>query len=66
MKDYDIISNKYKYFDKEKKNIDKQLALYKSSKKYLNERDYDPIKGIYISEEKEQKYLENTKSKMVQ
>ena len=66
LKDYDIISNKYKYFDKEKKNIDKQLALYKSSKKYLNERDYDPIKGIYISEEKEQKYLENTKSKMVQ
>jgi len=63
-KDYDIISNKYKNFDKEKKEIDNKLSLVESSKKYFNNRDYDPIQGIFMNEEKEKKCQEQIKAKM--
>ena len=63
-KDYDIISNKYKNYDKEKKEIDNKLSLFESSKKYLNTRDYDAVQGIYVDKEKEKKYQEQIKIKM--
>ena len=63
-KDYDIISNKYKNFDKEKKDIDNKISMIESSKKYFNTRDYDAIQGIYVDKEKEQKYQDELKAKL--
>ena len=62
-KDYDIISNKYNNFDKEKRDVDKQLSIAEISNKFLNSRDYDLIKGIYVDREKEQKYQEELQMK---
>ena len=63
-KDYDIISNKYKNYDKEKKDIDNKISMAEISKKYFNTRDYDAVKGIYVDKEKEQKYQEEMKAKL--
>ena len=63
-KDYDIISNKYKNFDKEKMDLDNKISIIENTKKYFNSRDYDAIKGIYVDNEKEQKYQEELKTKI--
>ena len=63
-KDYDIISNKYKNYDKEKKDLDKEMLLAENSMKFLNQRNYDLIKGIYVDKEKEQKFQDELRDKM--
>ena len=63
-KDYNILSNKYKRFDKEKKDVDTQMKIVESSKKYFQTRDYDAIKGVYVDEEKEKNYQEERKNKL--
>ena len=63
-KDYNIISNKYKNYDKEKKDIDTQLKIYESAKKFYNSRDYDAIKGVYVDDEKEKRFQEERKNKI--
>lgn len=62
-KDYDILSNKYKHYNDEKFNIDKQLSLINSSKKFFKSRDYDAVKGQYFDKDKEIKYQEEMKIK---
>ena len=63
-KDYDIISNKYNNFDKEKRELDLKLSIAEISNKYLKSRDYDAIKGIYVDSEKEKKFQEELKNKI--
>ena len=63
-KDYNIISNKYKYYDKEKKDIDHELKIIEASKKYYKSRDYDAIRGVYVDDEKEKKFQEERKNKL--
>ena len=63
-KDYDIISNKYNNFDKEKRDLDLKLSIAEISNKYLKSRDYDAIKGIYVDRENEQKFQEELKNKI--
>ena len=62
-KDYDILSNKYKNYNDEKVNLDKQLSLINSSKKFFNSRNYDAVKGQYFDIDKEIKYQEEMKIK---
>ena len=63
-KDYNIISNKYNEYDKEKKDIDRELQKIEASKKFCKSMDYDIIKGIYVDSEKEKKYQEERKNKI--
>ena len=63
-KDYDIITNKYNNFDKEKRELDLKLSIAEISNKYLKSRDYDAIKGIYVDSEKEKKFQEELKNKI--
>ena len=63
-KDYDIISNKYNNFDKEKRELDLKLSIAEITNKYLKSRDYDAIKGIYVDSEKEKKFQEELKNKI--
>lgn len=63
-KDYDIISNKYNNFNKEKRDLDLKLLIAEISNKYLKSRDYDAIKGTYVDTEKEQKFQEELKKKI--
>ena len=63
-KDYDIISNKYNNFDKEKRDVDLKISIAEISNKFLNSREYDPIKGIYVDKDREQKYQEELRMKI--
>ena len=65
-KDYNIISNKYKNYDKEKKDIDNEIKLLDSSQKFFKSRDYDAIRGVYVDEEKEKRFQEEKKNKLDQ
>ena len=50
-KDYDIISNKYKLFDKEKQKIDKEIRKLNSLSQLSKKKDFDFIKNQYYNEE---------------
>lgn len=63
-KDYNIISNKYKEYDKEKKEIDTKLIKIEASKEFYKTKDYDIIKGVFVDSEKERKYQDEIKNKV--
>jgi hypothetical protein len=50
-KDYDILTNKYKNFDKEKKKIDRDFEKLTSISQLNSRRDYDIIKNKFYNEE---------------
>ena len=50
-KDYDILTNKYKHFDKEKKKIDRDFEKLTSISQLNSRRDYDIIKNKFYNEE---------------
>jgi len=62
-KDYDIITNNYKLFNDEKKNVDLEYEKLKAVEKFYKTRNYDCIKGKYYDPEKEKKYQEDLKLK---
>ena len=62
-KDYDIISNKYKVYDKEKRAVDEEIEKLNAAKKLYKARDYDTIRGFYYDPEKQRRYEEQIKEK---
>ena len=62
-KDYDIITNNYKLFNDEKKNVDLEYEKLKAVEKFYKTRNYDCIKGKYYDPEKEKQYQEDLKIK---
>ena len=60
-RDFDIISTKYKYFNDEKNNVDKEISKIKTAKIFYKYNDYNPVKGIYFNEEKEKAFQEKNK-----
>jgi len=68
LKDYDIITNKYKIFNKEKKETDLEIEKYTAAKNFYKSRDYDLIKGRFYDPDKQKKYeqsLEENKQKIL-
>ena len=55
-KDYDIISNRYKFFNEEKNIVDKAINKIHTAKLFFKKNDYNPIKGCYFNDEKEKEY----------
>jgi hypothetical protein len=62
-KDYDIISNKYKFFNKEKEQTEKEIQTLTAAKKIQNLRTYDIIKRKYINPETEENYQKELEKK---
>jgi len=60
-RDFDIISTKYKNFNDEKVNVDKEITKIKTAKIFYKNNDYNPVKGVYFNEEKEKDYQEKIK-----
>jgi hypothetical protein len=56
-RDYDIISNKYKENDEEKKRADLKISRYNSAKIFNIRNTYDPIKGKYYDDDREKNYM---------
>ena len=57
LRDYDIISTRYKQFHNEKTNIDKEINKIQTAKIFFKKNDYNPIKGTYFDESKEQDFI---------
>lgn len=55
-RDYDIISSKYKCYNDEKVNIDKELSKIQTANIFYKFNDYNPIKGAYFNQEKEENF----------
>lgn len=56
-KDYDIITNKYKEFDEEKKKTDIEFNKLNAAKNMLKKgRDYDIIRGVFCDPLKEKNF----------
>ena len=55
-KDYDIISNRYKFFNEEKNIVDKAINKIHTAKLFFKKNDYNPIKGSYFNNEKEKEF----------
>ena len=64
LKDYNILSNEYYENTNEKKNIDLEINLLNSAKKFYKSRLVNPITGIYYNEEKEKEKNIQDKKKL--
>ncbi len=62
-KDYDIISNRYKLFNDEKKATDLEFAKLNAAKKFYEQRDYNCLKGKYYDPLKQKQYEDELKEK---
>ena len=60
-RDYNIINNKYKIFDTEKKKTDRQIQNLNALRKMQNMKTYDIIRGRYKNQVLEQKLQEKEK-----
>ena len=60
-RNYDIISTKYKHFDKEKTYIDNEIQKIRTAKIFYKNNDYNPVKGVFFNQEKEKQYQEKIK-----
>ena len=60
-RDYNIINNKYKLFDTEKKQTDRQIQNLNALRKMQNMKTYDIIRGRYKNQVLEQKLQEKEK-----
>jgi hypothetical protein len=60
-RDFDIISTKYKNFNDEKVKVDKEIAKIQTAKIFYKNNDYNPVKGVYFNQAKEQAYQEKIK-----
>ena len=60
-RDFDIISTKYKNFNDEKVKVDNELTKIQTAKIFYKNNDYNPVKGVYFNQAKEQAYQEKIK-----
>lgn len=56
VRDYDIISNKYKEYNEEKLEVDKKINKIQTAKLFYKKNDYNPVKGRFFDETKEAGY----------
>jgi hypothetical protein len=56
-KDYDIISNKYKFDHEAKLKVDQEISKLHAAQNYWKSNDYDLIKIKFIDDDKEQKFM---------
>jgi hypothetical protein len=62
-KDYNIISNKYKFNHDEKLQADKEISQLNAANNYWKTRDYNHVKGAYYDSKKEEEYQKERKIK---
>ena len=62
-RDYDIISAKYKCYNDEKVELDKELSKLNTARIFYKNNDYNPIKGAYFNPEKEEQYQKKLEEK---
>ena len=57
-RDFDIISTRYKHYNDEKIEVDKQIQKIQTAQIFYKKNDYNPIKGEYFNKSKEKEFLQ--------
>jgi hypothetical protein len=60
-RDFDIISTRYKHFNDEKNEVDKEIKKIKTAQIFYKKNDYNPIKGEFYNKEKEEAFQKKRK-----
>ena len=60
-KEYDIITNNYKLFDNEKKQVDLNHARLKAAEQFYKTREFNCITGKFYDSERQKKYEDELK-----
>ena len=60
-RDFDIISTRYKHFNDEKNEVDKEVKKIKTAQIFYKKNDYNPIKGEFYNKEKEEEFQKKRK-----
>ena len=55
-RDFDIISTRYKHYNDEKNEVDKEVKKIKTAQIFYKKNDYNPIKGEFYNKEKEEEF----------
>ena len=55
-RDFDIISTRYKHFNDEKNEVDKEVKKIRTAQLFYQKNDYNIIKGEYYNKEKEEDF----------
>ena len=55
-RDFDIISTRYKHFNDEKNEVDKEVKKIKTAQIFYKKNDYNIIKGEFYNKEKEEEF----------
>ena len=58
LKDFNVITNEYTHYNKEKNETDLKFQNMKAAKNFYILRNKNPITGVYYDEDKEKKYQE--------
>ena len=57
-RDYNVVTNRYLEHNDEKMQLNEEILRNEAAKVFWNERDFDPVVGSYIDEDKEKKFVE--------
>lgn len=55
-RDYNIISTRYRFFNDEKSQIDKEMNKIHTARIFYNNNDYNIICGKYYNDKKEEEF----------
>ena len=61
-RDYDILSNKYKEYHKEKIETDQDLHRLEAGKKFWKRNNFNPVLSKFFDNDKEAKYQDKLKA----
>ena len=62
-RDYNVISNRYLEHHDEKTKLNDDILRTEAAKMYWNQRDFDPIVGSYVDEDKEKQFVADRTTK---
>ena len=62
-RDYNVVTNRYVEHHDEKMQLNDQILRAEAAKRYWELRDYDPVMGNFVDEEKEKKFAEDRAAK---
>ena len=62
-RDYDIITSQYKCYNDEKVKLDKELSKLQTAKLFYKNNVYNPVKGVYFNQDKEESYKKDHRVK---
>ena len=64
-REYDIISNNYKEFHKEKTQVNNEISRIETAIKYNKINDYNPVSAEFFDKEKEKEFQEKTRDRIL-